>query len=130
MALNPVPYATVSVGTSVLRFFKVDGNHTDSWCAYEDLINCLGLQDWASRISVGTPGIICGALPGSVLSNDAGITAAAPQLVLVAGVGNLNAIPVLTATTLAANSPRTGPAQQALQAAVLTAIVTGQSALP
>jgi hypothetical protein len=130
MALNTTPYSTQAVFNKSLRFFNTTGDHTNAWVAYEDVIAALGLYDWASRISVGTPGIICGALPGSVFSNDAGITAALPQLVLVAGVGNLNAIPVLTATALADGSPRTGPAQQATRDAVLAAITAGAAALP
>jgi hypothetical protein len=129
MALNMTPYSTQAVFNKSLRFFNTTGDHVDAWVAYEDLINCLDLQDWASRISVGTPpGIICGALPGSIFSSDPGI--ATPMQVVVAGVGLLNCITTVVATGMAANSPRTGPAQQAVQAAVLAAITTGAAALP
>jgi hypothetical protein len=127
VALNTTPYNTQTVFNKTIRFFNTTGDHTNAWVSHDDMIAALGLADWGTRIP-GTAGGMCGALPGSIFGSDANIASAAP--VLVPGSGYTNCILTSVATTMAANSPRIGVAQQTLQAAVVSAIAAGAAALP
>jgi hypothetical protein len=127
VALNPVAYSTQAVFNKSLRFFKTDGDHVNAWLAHEDIVAALGHYEWGSRVQLfGSTGC----LPGSILSGDPGIASAAPMQVLVAGVGFLNCITTVVATSMVSALQMNGVAGQQLRDATVAAIAAGAAALP